>query len=301
MNGFLNSQGDSRSYRNFLILGFFLNVLLDPLFVMGWGGLPRLGAVGVALSTVLIQASGSIYLAFRCIHSKNFDRLLFLKARASLRELGELLRQGVPAMLNIGTTALGIFVINYFILKLAPGSQTIAAYGAAMRVEQLALIPTMGLNTAALAICGQSFGAGRMDRIHKVVQHTLVWGVSMISIGGIIIYPLVSFLLGLFSSDKAVIAAGVQYLHIELFAFPTYVILGILVSALQGIKKPDFAVYIGLYRQICMPWFLFTILGRYMGISGVYVGIVVVNWSAVLIACLYYRSVISHLAGLQKS
>lgn len=295
LNGLLNAQGDTRSYRNFLIIGFFLNLFLDPLFIMGWFGMPKLGTVGVALATVIVQAIGTVYLIYRLIRSPLFDLNNFRNSKLSVSTTGQLLKQGAPASLNMATIAIGVFVINYFVLKYAPEPATIAAFGAAMRVEQIALLPALGLNIAALTITGQNFGARQYDRIHTVQRMTLIIGVGIMILGALIIYPLAPQLIGLFNSDPDVIRAGTVYLRIEFIAFPTYVILNILISVLQGIKKPNLAVFIGLYRQIILPLILFQYLGSAlgMGITGVWWGVVAINWSAVVIAWVYSRVVLS--------
>ncbi len=62
LSGLLSAQGETRPYRNFLVIGFFMNLILDPLFIFGWFGLPKLGVAGVALATVIVQFFGTIYL-----------------------------------------------------------------------------------------------------------------------------------------------------------------------------------------------------------------------------------------------
>lgn len=291
LNGLLNAQGDTKSYRNFLIIGFFLNLILDPLFILGWFGLPKLGTVGVALATVIVQAIGTVYLIIRLHGSTLFDLDSFKHSKMSLSTTWQLFKQGAPSSLNMATIAIGVFVINYFVLKFAPEPATIAAFGAAMRLEQMALLPALGLNIAALTITGQNYGAKQYDRIYTVQRLTNMIGVGIMILGGLIIYPFAPQLIGLFNSDPDVIRAGTVYLRIEVFAFPTYVILNILISVLQGIKKPNFAVFIGLYRQILLPLILFRLLGTALGlgIEGVWWGIVLINWSAVIITYFYNK------------
>ncbi len=290
-NGLLNAQGDTKSYRNFLIIGFFLNLILDPLFIFGWFGLPKLGTVGVALATVIVQAIGTVYLMIRLYKSVIFDFEVFKKSKLTLSTIGKLFKQGAPASLNMATIAIGVFVINFFVMNFAKGPATIAAFGAAMRVEQIALLPALGLNIAAMTITGQNFGAKLYPRIYEVQRLTNMIGVGIMLIGAIIIYPFAPQLISIFNDDPAVIEAGTVYLRIEVFAFPTYVILNILISVLQGIKKPNFAVYIGLYRQILLPVILFQVLGTSLnlGIKGVWWGIVIINWSATIMTYLYSR------------
>lgn len=284
-NGILNAQGDTKTYRNFLMVGFVLNLLLDPLFIFGWFGLPRLGTVGVALATVIIQGLGTLYLGWRLLKSPLFDWEQFSSSRYSLSVIGDILKQGIPASLNMATIAIGIFVINFYVMRYAPGPETIGAYGVAMRIEQIALLPTLGLNIAVLTIVGQNYGAKLGARIYEVQKWSLIIGISIMIVGALIIYPFAPVFIRFFKNDSAVILAGTTYLRIEALAFPTYTILNILLATMQGVKKPNFAVYIGLYRQIVMPIVLFPLLASYMSweIMGVWWGIVLINWSAVIV------------------
>lgn len=117
-----------------------------------------MGTAGVALATVIVQAIGTVYLAYRLTKSEHFIRSEFQASKTSMSTWKDILKQGVPASLNMMTIALGVFVINFFVIKYA-GDVTIAAYGAAVRIEQLALLPAIGLNTATLTMTGQNYGA----------------------------------------------------------------------------------------------------------------------------------------------
>ncbi len=295
LNGLLASQGNTKPYRNYLIIGFFMNLILDPLLIFGWFGLPALGTVGVALATVIVQFFGTVYLSYRWMKSELFDQTMLKKARASLSTIKELLKQIIPSSLNSATIALGIFIINYYVLFYG-GSQTIAAYGAAVRIEQLILLPTLGLNIAALNIVGQNFGAGKFERIMQARSLVTKVGVVIMLVGVVIIFPSAPYLIQIFNGDPAVISAGSTYLRIEVFAFLTYVFLNMNISVLQGIKKPNFALWIGIFRQF-LPFVLFYFLGTTlnMGILGVWWGIVIINWTAVGITLLYTKSQLKKL------
>lgn len=297
LNGILNSQGDTKSYRNFLIIGFFLNIVLDSLFITGIFGLPKLGTTGVSLATVLIMVFGTIYLSKKVFNSSEISKVLLKKQRLVKLHISEILSQSIPASLNTATTAIGVFVINYLILKLSSGPSVIAAYGAAMRIEQFILVPTFGLNTAAVTIVGQNYGAQNYDRIRELERKIIMVGMIMVCSLVIIIYPFKAKLIGIFNSDISVIEAGVKYLRIALFVEPTYIIMGLYTSMLQGVKKPHFAVFLGLYRQLIMPFLLITFLVSVfdMGISAVWWSIFVVNWSATLLTIFYTRRVLKKL------
>lgn len=295
LNGLLNAQGNTKPFRNYLIIGFFANLLLDPLFIKGWFGFPMMGVAGVALATVIVQVFGSVYLAYHLYKSDYFDFKLFKETRVSLSTIKALLKQGIPSSLNNATIALGVFIINYFVV-LYGGSDTVAAYGVSMRIEQIALLPTIGLTVAVLTIVGQNYGAKNLDRIIEVGKKATIYGVAIMLLGTIIIVPLAPWLIGLFDSSPSVVESGTQYLRIEAFAFTTYIFLNVCVSILQGIKKPKFGFYIGIYRQI-IPIAVFYLLGTTlgMGILGVWWGIVIINWSAVIISIIYTRKQLLYL------
>jgi putative MATE family efflux protein len=289
LNGILTSQGDTKSYRNFLIIGFFLNIVLDSLFITGIFGLPKLGTTGVSLATVLIMAFGTIYLSTKVFKSPEINIELLKKQKVIRENISEILSQSIPAALNSATTAIGVFVINYLILRLSSGPYVMASYGASMRIEQFILVPTFGLNTAAVTLTGQNYGAGDYDRIRETKTKILKVGMIMVCSLVAIIYPFRANLIALFNDDPLVIAAGVRYLSIALLVEPTYIIMGLLTSMLQGIKKPRYAVFLGLYRQLIMPFILISFLVSVfdMGITAVWWSIFAVNWSAAIFTIFY--------------
>ncbi|MFP4478691.1 MAG: MATE family efflux transporter [Candidatus Izemoplasmatales bacterium] len=287
LNGMLYAQGNSKPFRNFLIIATIANIGLNPLFIFGFWFIPAMDTAGIGLATVLVQAGGSGYLFWHLLKSPNFEHKLFKKCEFSIKTIKDIFEQGIPSALNNATIAIGVFVINYYVMYYG-GTSTVAAYGIAIRIEQLALVPTIGLNVAVLSIVGQSYGAKKKDRIYSTWKKGTIAGLVIMAIGVAVIVPLAPYLIALFDDTQKVVDAGTQYLRIEAFAFLSYVFLNIGVSVLQGIKKPMFAFWIGLFRQV-LPFGLFYLLGTVlaMGILGVWWGIVIINWTAVAITLVY--------------
>lgn len=289
-NGLLSAQGNTKPFRNFLIIGFFLNLILDPMFIFGWFGLPRMGTAGVALATVLVQVIGTIYLGISFFKSQGYDRALFIKSRLLLTSVRQLLKQGIPVSLNNATVSIGIFIIQYFIYQFGT-NETIAGYGVAVRIEQIALLPTIGLNIATVALVGQNFGAQQWQRILQSIKQAAKYALILLTIGLVIIYPFAPQLVGIFNQDPQVIQEGARYLRIEGLAIYSYSMIGIASSVLQAIKKPYYALMIGVLRQFT-PIFVFYALGQLLnlGVTGVWWGIVLVNYTAtILVWMIVYR------------
>ncbi len=287
MSAILNAHGNTLAYRNFLITGFFLNLVLDPWFMYGGLGVPALGLPGVALATVAIHCIGNFYL-FSCLsRSGSLESFSIAELRPQWRCYRELFGQGFPAAMNMMTVSLGIFIITWFVGRF--GQEAVAAYGIATRIEQIALLPVMGLNVSTLALTAQNYGAGRIDRIRLVLTTSLRYGFMLAAVGTVAALVFANELLHIFSKDAAVTAVGARFLRIEAFVFPAYVLLYICVSAMQGLKRPAFALWIGLYRQIAAPAAVFHLLTVVLGwgIIGIWWGIFAVTWSAALFVVMY--------------
>jgi putative MATE family efflux protein len=289
MSAILNALGDTRPFRNFLIIGCLLNVLLDPWFIYGGFGVPPMSFAGIALATVLIQAMGCLYLCSRVRRTKLRGACGPDRLRPRLAAFREIARQGVPAAANFFTIGLGIFVITYFVSGF--GKEAVAAYGAAMRIEQIILLPTIGLSTATLAIVAQNSGARLFDRMDETVRTALRYGGIIMFCGTGALFLFAGPLMAVFTADPAVIAVGRTYLKISAFVLYAYVVLSVNVAALQGVRKPMFALWIGLWRQIVAPAAVFWVFTRLLdfGLTGIWWGIFGINWSASAVAWIYAR------------
>ena len=289
LNATLTSRGDTKTYRNFLIAGFFLNVIMDPWFMYGGLGVPAMGVGGIGFSTVIIQILGSFYLAIRIRYRKIMDGGKWQEFIPQKSYFIDLFKQGFPASLNMLTVAVGIFVITYFAGKF--GKEAVAAYGIATRIEQLVLLPTVGLNVAALTIAAQNLGAGMFHRIFDSWKLNITYGLFIIFIGIIGAMIFAGPLMKIFTSDPQVIEIGKEYLHIAVLFYFAYIFLNISVSTLQGIKKPMYAIFVGAYRQFLLPLPLFLLFSVYLGwgTKGIWWGIFFANWSAAIFTFFYTR------------
>jgi putative MATE family efflux protein len=296
MNAILNAHGNTIAYRNFLIGGFILNLILDPWFMYGGAGFPKLGLAGIALATVLIQCLGVFYLFSQVAKTGSMPsfRLVDLMPRWSY--FRELFRQGFPSSMNMMTVSLGIFIITWFVGRF--GESAVAAYGIGTRIEQIALLPVMGLNISTLALTAQNFGAERIDRIRETLKVSLRYGVMLAACGTVAALLYSRQLMGIFTADHAVIDIGVGFLAVEALTLPSYVLLYICISAMQGIKMPMFGLIIGLYRQIAGPAFIFHLLTAIMGLGlvGIWWGIFGITWSAALVVVVYVTRTLAVLA-----
>ncbi len=259
INALLNAVGDTVSFRNILIVSSVLNIGLDYWFVFGAFGITPMGVSGIALATVITEIITMLYLFYKLTKTPlldGYNTFYFDK-----RVLKELLTQGFPPSTNMVLMATGIFIITYFAAPF--GKEAVAAFGIGMRVEQIILMPSIGLNVAVLAIVSQNNGALQFERIRETIKVALYYGGIVSVIGILLLLGGAEFWMGLFSEDAKVIAEGALYLRIEAFILFPFVIIFVHLAMLQGIEKPNFIFYISIFRQILAPLALLSLVAYF--------------------------------------
>ncbi len=241
--GILMALGDTKSNRNALAFGFFVNLGLNPLLTFTLG----LGVSGLALATVTIKLASAIYLFW--ILSKRLGR--WSKPKFNVRHYLELLRQVLPASFNMLTIITGGFITVSLVGRF--GSEHVAGYAVGLRLEQVLLLPALGLNTAVMAIAGQNFGAGLTGRVQETYRKGLMVGLVMAAVSIPVMVFLSPAMMDLFTTDQSIRNTGAAYLRIDAIAFYAYVVLFLSNASLQAIKQPMFPMFLGIARQVVIP------------------------------------------------
>jgi len=241
--GALIAMGNTVIFRNVLIVGFFGNLILNPLLTFQLG----LGIKGLALATLIIKVASAIYL-FKALKNKtqvySWPQFDFQHWKACLKQI-------LPSSFNFLTIIIGAFIIVTFIGRF--GSEAIAGYSVALRIEQVLLLPVLGLSSAVMALVGQNFGIQAFDRIQETFSQTLKIGLII----SVVFIPIMVFagplLMGFFTDNQNIIATGTLYLRADAVAFYAYVIIFTCVAVLQAIKQPNFPLVVGILRQLLLP------------------------------------------------
>ena len=278
LNGTLNAQGDTKSYRNVLIFSFFLNIILNPIFIWGYGFIPAFGIGGLAIATVISQLIGTVYLAYK-VNSCKLRKYLYIQCFIPQFELlKDLLSQAVPIMFSMLFIGVGIFNILYFIGQF--GELATAGYGAALRVEQVFLLPVIGLNTAVLSIGGQNFGAKEFYRIKELYFKALLFGCSFMVAAGIIIFFGAEFFVSQFTNNSEAIYHGAIYLKIAALIGPIYPVFFITTAVFQALKKSIYSLYLSILRLTAFPflslWYVINVRGG--NYNDIFYTIMATNW-----------------------
>ena len=275
-NGILQAHGDSRSLQRALMGAFFANVILNPLLMFGipgvWDGM---GFNGIALATVISQTGVMIFILLQVMKSDIMADAQELVFAPRAKWIWEITQQAIPTAFTMMVMMIAGFVVQYF-LKEFNGS-AVAAYGIGLRVEQLILLPGFGLTGALLPIVAQNYGAQNFDRVREAVAFCCKAGVALMFAGSLVLWVAAPYLMAIFSADPEVIRIGAQYLRVDGFILPVYIVLFAMNSFLQALQKPIWTLWIGIFRQgigvLLFIWLFVRVFE--MGTLGVWLGIAV--------------------------
>ena len=273
-NGILQAHGDTLSMQRALMLAFVANIILNPLFMFGVPGyLTGMGFNGIAAATIISQTCVMLFILFRIFQLEAMQSLKLSEFLPSKDIFKQIFSQLLPA-----STALMVMFISGFVVQFALkqfGGHAVAAYGVALRIEQILLLPVLGMTGALLPIAGQNFGAKEFERVRSALKYCWKAGfvMSIVAVPALLFGA--SFAMSLFTNDPDVIRAGSSYLRVDAFLFPIYMMLFSINSILQAFKKAIWTLYISIYRQgfgvAFFVWLFISIFN--FDVQGVWLGI----------------------------
>ena len=290
LNSVLYAQGDTKTYRNVLIVGLFANILLNPIFIFGFLFIPAFGIAGLAISTILIQFFACVFLYYKV--NKTILKIEFKYENFLIRKnfFINIFNQCMPITFALFLVAIGSYILLFFISTF--GDSAVAGYGAAIRFEHIFTLPVIGLNTAVITIAAQNFGARRYDRVRDVYNKASLIGFIIMCISGIIVFILSEYIVRLFSDDLEVIKFGSNYLKIAAFIGPIYPVFFISHALFTALRKTHYIFYSNLFRMVILPfvivWLIINIYEGYF--QDIFYGLLIMNWLFGLIVLFISRA-----------
>lgn len=302
-NGILQAHGDSRSLQNALMVAFIANIALNPLFIFGipgvWSGI---GFNGIAVATIISQTGVMVFILSRIMRLAVMQSVALSAFRPTRKYFTQIMAQLVPA-----SSAMMVMFVSGFVVQFALkefGGHAVAGYGVALRIEQILLLPVLGMTGALLPIAGQNFGAGKYDRVRAALLFCWMTGFAMTVVATPTLLLGGGIAMSLFTDDPDVIRVGASYLAVDAFLFPVYMMLFSINSLLQALKKPIWTLWISIYRQgFGVAFFIWVFIGLLnFTVWGVWLGIAAAVTSGwVLSLCVAQSVARKTIGGLLKA
>ncbi len=283
-NAILRGLGDSKTPFYFTLIATVVNILLDWLFIAGFD----MGVKGAALGTIIAQGGAFITAIIYLNKNNELIGLHLNKLNFDKKIFKESVRIGLPT--GFQQTIVSFGMIALFGIVNGFGTDVVAAYSIALRIESIPLMLAMSFAAAIAPFVGQNVGANQMHRVQTGYRATLLMtnAISLLISGLFIIAP--RLIIQIFTTDQAVINIGTEYMYI---VAPFYIIFStmfILNGTLRGAGAtliPMFITLIALWAvRIPVSWVLSESIGR----TGIWWGIPI-GWSVgMVISYLYYKT-----------
>lgn len=274
-------RGDVRVSMRTLILCFGLNILLDPLFIFGFG----LGLNGAAWATLTAQlVTLSVWAVwFYAPHRR--PRL------GPLRLMGPVLRVGLPEAGAVAVTTLGFLAVLRFAATTG-GVETVAALGIALRLMLLVTLPMEGFAIGVQPILAHAFGAQNFNRVRRALRLLIVFGLGAGAVLALLLWLLAAPLCAAMSEVPQIAREATGILRWLVLAIPAIAIRLVAQISLQAAIRAGLATVLGLAPMGWMLWPTLFLLVPAYGASGLPVAITLAAClSAVLAAFLLRRTV----------
>ena len=261
LNSHLHAEGDTKTYRNVLILSFLLNIILNPILIFGFLFIPAMGMMGIGLSTIIAQLIAFLIILFKVLQNPRVKKITIEYFNVKFIFLKNIFFQSMPISIAIcGYAVAATFIFTYV-------GQTselaVAGYGAATRIEQVVLLPILGINTAIISIIAQNFGANNFDRVKETYFVSIKYGLVLMVFSGILVYLTADIVPRFFSSNEVVLEYGRRYLKIAAFILPAYPIFFLSNGFFMGLKKSNYAMVNNMMRNVLVPICVFY-LAKYL-------------------------------------
>ena len=257
LNSLLHAEGDTKTYRDVLILSFLLNILLNPIFIFGFLFIPAFGVKGIGIATIISQFVSFIIILFNVLKNPRVLKITNEFLLPKFIYFKNIFFQSMPITISICGYALAAAIIFTYVGQ--SGEYAVAGYGVGTRIEQVVLLPILGINTAIISIIAQNYGAKNFDRIKQCYFTAIQYAFIIMLTSGIIVFISAGFITSIFSSDPEVIEYGKRYLKISAFVLPAYPVFFLSNGFFMALKKSENAMISNFFRNVLNPIVVFYI------------------------------------------
>jgi putative MATE family efflux protein len=289
INSIFRSSGDAALSMRVLWFANIANIILDPMFIFGFGIIPAMGVKGAAIATTIGRGMAVIYQVWILTGKGSRVKLKpahFIPDTGIIRKLLRLSAGGIGQLL-IATSS---WIIMVRIIAIF-GSEVLAGYTIALRIMIFSLLPSWGMSNAAATLVGQNLGAGQPDRAVRSVWITALINLGFLSIAGAVFMTYPAFFIRLFISDQLVVDAGAQCLRMISIGFVFYAFGMVMIQAFNGAGDTQTPMLLNLIFfwiiEIPLAWFLAVNLG--FEERGVYMAIVLAESSIAIAGIVLFR------------
>lgn len=289
INAIFRGAGNASIAMWTLILSNSLNIILDPIFIFGFGPIPAYGVEGAAIATTTGRGVAVIAQLIVLFRGSAFIKLSISQLRVKLDVMFNLIK--------VSLGGIGQFIIGtsswVFLMRMMSefGSEVLAGYTIAIRIMLFTLMPAWGLSNAAATLVGQNLGAKKPERAEKSVWKTGKYCAVFMAFVSIIYLVFAPTFLSWFSSDPVVVENGALCLQIIAIGYVAYAYGMVVIQSFNGsgdTKTPTFINFV-CFWIFQLPFAYLMAMYLDFGPKGVFLAITLAEVLIALIGIWYFR------------
>ncbi|MGI9291688.1 MAG: MATE family efflux transporter [Gammaproteobacteria bacterium] len=284
----LRASGDAKTPSYMMTAGAILNIILDPIFIFGWGPIPRMELEGAAIATVLSNA----LVGFITLGIIYFRDHLFRIKREDFQLIGDswrrILHVGMPSLASSLVTPMTTAFITWQVAQF--GQTAVAGFGVASRLEGVALMALMALSASTTPFVGQNYGAQNYDRVMGGMRFAhrfaLIYGLAV----AVILFTTSAYIGNVFTDDPQALATSSMHLQLVPWSYGFLGISMVSVSAFNAVGKPTPGMLVSMSRTIGVYAPLAFLLAWLLELQGVFLAAFCANFISGTIGYFWFRA-----------
>ncbi len=228
--------------------GAVINIILDPILIFGYFGMPKMGVAGAAVATVIGQVIAAVF-AFMINQKKNTEiHLAFKGFKPDKTIIGQIYAVGVPSIIMQAIGSVMTYGMNRILMVFT--STAAAVFGVYFKLQSFIFMPVFGLNNGMVPIIAYNYGAARKDRLIKTMKLSIIYAVSIMLIGLLVFQFFPAQLFMLFDASETMLAIGIPALRIISLSFLFAGFCIVCGSVFQALGNGVYSMTVSIARQL---------------------------------------------------
>ena len=273
--------------------GAIFNIILDPIFIFGWFGIPAMGVKGAAIATVASQilaaALSMIFFLKKCtsvrIHLKGF--------RFEKNMLWKIYTVAIPSAIMMSLPSVLVAALNSVLSAFS--ATAIAVFGLYIKIQTFVYMPANGVIQGMRPIMSYNYGAGNRKRMKETLKASLEAAGVIMTLGTVLFMAFPQGIMQLFNANAEMLEIGVPMLRIIAIGFIISTVGCVLSGAFEALGKGVQSLVVSLLRQLIIIIPLSAVLSKTAGLYGVWATFPAAELIAAVIGCSLYRNFMKKL------